>query len=69
MSVQIMAYFAQTKLESIRQRQAKRIASVKAKWKHLGRNAISKAILITTDRIRYYMQMDKMLQSEIKRLT
>ncbi|MBP3208543.1 MAG: hypothetical protein J6M64_01370 [Oscillospiraceae bacterium] len=52
MSLQIMAYFAQTKLESIRQRQAKRIASVKAKWKHLGRNAISKAILITTDRIR-----------------
>ena len=30
---------------------------------------ISKAILITTDRIRYYKQQDKMLQSEIKRLT
>ena len=62
MSLQIMAYFAQTKLESIRQRQAKRIASVKAKGKHPGRNAISKAILITTGRIRYYMQKDKILQ-------
>ena len=30
---------------------------------------ISKAILIATDRIRYYKQQDKMLQSEIKRLT
>ena len=28
---------------------------------------MSKAILITTDRIRYYKQQDKMLQSEIKR--
>ena len=30
---------------------------------------ISKDILIATDRIRYYKQQDKMLQSEIKRLT
>ena len=30
---------------------------------------MSKAILIATDRIRYYKQQDKMLQSEIKRLT
>lgn len=30
---------------------------------------MSKAILIVTDRIRYYKQQDKMLQSEIKRLT
>jgi hypothetical protein len=30
---------------------------------------MSKAILITTDRIRYYKQQNKMLQSEIKRLT
>ena len=29
---------------------------------------ISKDILIATDRIRYYKQQDKMLQSEIKRL-
>lgn len=29
----------------------------------------SKAILVATDRIRYYKQQDKMLQSEIKRLT
>ena len=30
---------------------------------------MSKAILIATDRICYYKQQDKMLQSEIKRLT
>lgn len=30
---------------------------------------MSKAILVATDRIRYYKQQDKMLQSEIKRLT
>jgi hypothetical protein len=30
---------------------------------------MSKAILAATDRIRYYKQQDKMLQSEIKRLT
>lgn len=30
---------------------------------------MSKAILITSNRIRYYKQQDKMLQSEIKRLT
>lgn len=30
---------------------------------------MSKSILIATDRIRYYKQQDKMLQSEIKRLT
>ena len=30
---------------------------------------MSKAILIATDRIRYYKQQDKMLQSEIRRLT
>ena len=30
---------------------------------------MSKDILIATDRIRYYKQQDKMLQSEIKRLT
>ena len=30
---------------------------------------MSKAILIATDRIRYYKQQDKMLQSDIKRLT
>ena len=30
---------------------------------------VSRAILIATDRIRYYKQQDKMLQSEIKRLT
>ena len=30
---------------------------------------ISKAMLSATDRIRYYKQQDKMLQSEIKRLT
>ena len=30
---------------------------------------ISRAILIATDHIRYYKQQDKMLQSEIKRLT
>ena len=30
---------------------------------------MSKAILIATDRIHYYKQQDKMLQSEIKRLT
>ena len=29
---------------------------------------MSKAILAATDRIRYYKQQDKMLQSEIKRL-
>jgi len=29
----------------------------------------SKTILIATDRIRYYKQQDKILQSEIKRLT
>jgi hypothetical protein len=30
---------------------------------------MSKAILVATNRIRYYKQQDKMLQSEIKRLT
>ena len=30
---------------------------------------MSEAILLATDRIRYYKQQDKMLQSEIKRLT
>ena len=30
---------------------------------------MSRAILVATDRIRYYKQQDKMLQSEIKRLT
>ena len=30
---------------------------------------MSEAILAATDRIRYYKQQDKMLQSEIKRLT
>ena len=30
---------------------------------------MNKTILIATDRIRYYKQQDKMLQSEIKRLT
>jgi len=30
---------------------------------------VSRAILIATDRIRYYKQHDKMLKSEIKRLT
>ncbi|MBR4550550.1 MAG: DUF3847 domain-containing protein [Oscillospiraceae bacterium] len=30
---------------------------------------MSKAILIASNRIRYYKQQDKMLQSEIKRLT
>ena len=30
---------------------------------------MSKTILAATDRIRYYKQQDKMLQSEIKRLT
>ncbi len=30
---------------------------------------VSRAILIATNRIRYYKQQDKMLQSEIKRLT
>lgn len=30
---------------------------------------MSKAVLVATDRIRYYKQQDKMLQSEIKRLT
>ena len=30
---------------------------------------MSRAILIATDRMRYYKQQDKMLQSEIKRLT
>ena len=30
---------------------------------------MNKAILIASDRIRYYKQQDKMLQSEIKRLT
>ena len=30
---------------------------------------MNKAILIATDRIRYYKQQDKMLQSEIRRLT
>ena len=30
---------------------------------------MGEAILLATDRIRYYKQQDKMLQSEIKRLT
>ncbi|MBQ6611821.1 MAG: recombinase family protein [Oscillospiraceae bacterium] len=37
MVLQIMAYFAQTERESIRQRQAEGIAAAKAKGKHLGR--------------------------------
>lgn len=39
---------------------------MEAKGKHPGRNVMSKAILIAADRIRYYKQQDKMLQSEIK---
>ena len=38
MVLQIMAYFAETERESIRQRQAEGIAAAKAKGKHLGRN-------------------------------
>ena len=39
MVLQIMAYFAQTERESIRQRQAEGIAAARAKGKHLGRMA------------------------------
>ena len=39
MVLQIMAYFAQTERESIRQRQAEGIAAARAKGKHLGRIA------------------------------
>ena len=39
MVLQIMAYFAQTERDSIRQRQAEGIAAAKAKGKHLGRTA------------------------------
>ena len=38
MVLQIMAYFAETERESIRQRQAEGIAAAKAKGKHLGRS-------------------------------
>ena len=37
--LQIMAYFAQTEREAIRQRQAEGIAAAKAKGKHLGRKS------------------------------
>lgn len=39
MVLQIMAYFAQTERESIRQRQAEGIAAARPKGKHLGRMA------------------------------
>lgn len=38
--LQVMAYFAQTERDSIRQRQAEGIAAAKAKGKHLGRKAM-----------------------------
>ena len=46
---------------------AEKVIFMKSRAEQL--DEMSKAILIATDRIRYYKQQDKMLQSEIRRLT